>query len=138
ATEIPDLGPAPLVVDVEVAPTIAAGPVAWGLAPHLAELLPGAVSVAPSEVAEVAEVRSKVVIVTTRDAHRHPVASDLVRRLVEASATVVHVETGIPGPGLGAAARIDTHSGSWSSLRAAAELLAFRDGRLRPPTAASR
>ncbi|MBC6451648.1 glycoside hydrolase family 3 protein [Actinokineospora xionganensis] len=135
ATEIPDLGAAPLVVDVEVAPTIAAGPVAWGLAPHLAELLPGAVSVAPSELGDVV---SKVVIVTTRDAHRHPVARELVRRLVDASAIVVHVETGVPGPGLGAAARIDTHGGSWSSLRAAAELLAYRDGRLRPPAAASR
>ncbi|WP_436497519.1 glycoside hydrolase family 3 N-terminal domain-containing protein [Actinokineospora sp. HUAS TT18] len=124
ATPIPDLGAQPVVVDIEVAPTIAAGPVPWGLAPHLAEMLPDAV-VGSADF----DVTGRVVVVTTRDAHRHPHARDLVLRLIKEADAVVHIETGVPGPDLGAAARIDTRSGSWSSLRAAAELLAA--GRLR-------
>ncbi|CRK57453.1 Beta-hexosaminidase [Alloactinosynnema sp. L-07] len=125
ATPIPDLGSRPVVVDIEVTPTIAAGPVPWGLAPHLAEVLPEAV-VGSDDL----DVAGRVVIVTTRDTHRHPHARAEVLRLIKQASAVVHIETGVPGPDLGAAARIDTRGGSWSSLRAAAEVLAA--GRLRP------
>ncbi|SDN36637.1 glycoside hydrolase family 3 protein [Allokutzneria albata] len=113
----------PLVVDVEVAPTIAAGPVPWGLGPHLAELIPGTEVVRTT--GELPAVSSdRPVVVVTRDAHRHSEARDLVLSLAKIGLDLVHVETGVPGPDLGSAARIDTHGGSYVSLRAAAELLA--------------
>jgi len=93
ATPIPDLGAQPVVVDIGATPTIAAGPVPWGLAPHLAEVLPEAVS-----WTEDTDLSGRVVIVATRDAHRHPPARDLVLRLIKQAAAVVHVETGVPAP----------------------------------------
>ncbi|GAA3993893.1 glycoside hydrolase family 3 N-terminal domain-containing protein [Allokutzneria multivorans] len=122
-TGAPTLSAPPLVIDVEVAPTIAAGPVPWGLGPHLAELIPGTEVLRSS--GELPPVSSdRPVVVVTRDAHRHPEARDLVLSLSKIGLDLVHVETGVPGPDLGSAARIDTHGGSYVSLRAAAELLA--------------
>ncbi|MGQ0842423.1 glycoside hydrolase family 3 N-terminal domain-containing protein [Actinokineospora sp.] len=126
ANGIPPLSAHPLVVDVEVDPTIAAGPVPWGLGPHLAELVPGATLLRATDPGPLpaAVRRHRVVVVATRDAHRHPAVRALVADLVRVADTVVHVETGAPGPDLGTAGRIDTHGGSWACLRAAAELLA--------------
>ncbi|MBM7773561.1 beta-N-acetylhexosaminidase [Actinokineospora baliensis] len=125
-THLPALSPELVVVDVEVEPTIAAGPVPWGLGPHLVELLPGtrALRVTAAEPGELFELaRGREVVVTTRDAHRHPAVLELVAGLVRAATAVVHVETGTPGPELGALGRIDTFGGSRSSLRAAAEVI---------------
>ncbi|TQJ00920.1 glycoside hydrolase family 3 N-terminal domain-containing protein [Amycolatopsis cihanbeyliensis] len=121
----------PLVVDVQVAPSMAAGAVPWGLGPRLAELLPGTRTVcAASGELDAGELAARVqgggVVVTTRDAHRYPEATRLVTELVALGLDVVHVETGVPGPDLGAGCRVDTHGGSLVSLHAAAELLAGR------------
>ncbi|EOD63918.1 beta-N-acetylhexosaminidase [Amycolatopsis vancoresmycina DSM 44592] len=121
----PRLAGPPLVVDVQTEPTIAAGPMPWGLGAHLAELVPGtrAMTATPEDAAEVlaAARESRSVVVVTREAHRHP----RVRALLAALSTVdfIRVETGVPGPA-GDGPRIDTFSGSWVSLRAAAEYLA--------------
>ncbi|GLZ38798.1 glycoside hydrolase family 3 N-terminal domain-containing protein [Actinokineospora sp. NBRC 105648] len=131
---LPPLGERPLVVDVEVEPTIAAGPVPWGLGPHLVGLLPDgtAVRVTAAEPGDLLETaRDRDVVVATRDAHRHPAVLDLIAGLVAVAAAVVHVETGTAGPELGTAGRVDTFGGSWSSLRAAAETVAAVSGRLR-------
>ncbi|RLK54245.1 glycoside hydrolase family 3 protein [Actinokineospora cianjurensis] len=125
-SHLPALSPEPLVVDVEVEPTIAAGHVPWGLGPHLVELLPGAralrvTAAQPGELFDLA--RGREVVVTTRDAHRHPAVVDLVAGLVRTATAVVHVETGTSGPDLGTLGRIDTFGGSRSSLRAAAEVI---------------
>ncbi|MDQ3579296.1 MAG: glycoside hydrolase family 3 protein, partial [Actinomycetota bacterium] len=125
----------PLVLDIEVAPTIAAGPVPWGLGPHLLDLVPGAITVCgtPSDRLLGLAAEHRTVIVATRDAHRHPGVCDLIDDLTRVADVVVHVETGVPGPDRGTTARVDTHGGSWSSLRAAAELLAGSTGRRRQP-----
>ncbi|WP_026421974.1 glycoside hydrolase family 3 N-terminal domain-containing protein [Actinokineospora inagensis] len=135
-THLPALSDRPLVVDVVVEPTIAAGNVPWGLGPHVAELLPGstAVRVTAAEPGDLLErAHGREVVVATRDAHRHPAVLDLVSGLVRAAASVVQVETGAPGPELGTLGRIDTFGGSWASLRAAAEVIAGSavSGRLR-------
>ncbi|WP_410639171.1 glycoside hydrolase family 3 protein [Amycolatopsis sp. lyj-346] len=116
----------PLVVDVQTEPTIAAGPVPWGLGAHLAELVPGTrtLTVTPEDVDVVLEAAQgfRSVVVVTREAHRHP----RVRALLAALSALdfIRVETGAPGPGGDAGPRIDTFSGSYVSLRAAAEYLA--------------
>lgn len=116
----------PLVVDVQTEPTIAAGPMPWGLGAHLAELVPGTrtLTATPDDVEAVLSAARDVrsVVVVTREAHRHP----RVRELLAALSTVdfIRVETGVPGPADGDGPRIDTFSGSYVSLRAAAEYLA--------------
>ncbi|WP_235926823.1 glycoside hydrolase family 3 protein [Actinokineospora pegani] len=122
---LPALSGGPLVLDVEVAPTIVAGPVPWGLGAHVRELAPltevvRVDPVDPGAVVELAAARGEVVV-ATRDAHRHPEVAALVRALVAAVPVVVQVETGVPGADLGATGRVDTFGASWSSLRAAAE-----------------
>jgi beta-N-acetylhexosaminidase len=125
----PRLDGPPLVVDVHTEPTIAAGPMPWGLGTHLAELVPGTrtLAVTPEDADAVLEAAQgfRSVVVVTREAHRHP----RVRALLAALSGVdfIRVETGVPGPaddsGLHAP-RIDTFGGSYVSLRAVAEYLA--------------
>lgn len=126
----PTLSGPPLVLDLVVATTIAVGNVPWGLGPVLAELLPGTTVARVSErdgvnaesVAESAGGRP--VVVVTRDAQRFPWVVDLVSSLAKLGLDLIRVETGVPGPDLGIAARLDTHGGSRVCLRAAAEYLA--------------
>ncbi len=132
ATGVPALAAAPLVLDLAVAPSIAVGDVPWGLGPVLAELLPGTTvrtvaegdAIDADAVAEQADGRP--VVVVTRDAQRYPWVVDLVGRLAKLGLDLIRVETGVPGPDLGIAARVDTHGGARVCLRAAAEYLASR------------
>jgi beta-N-acetylhexosaminidase len=123
----PRLDGPPLVVDVRSEPTIAAGPMPWGLGPHLSELVPGTrvLSVSGADVAEVLEAAQgfRSVVVVTREAHRYPEVRALLAALRESTVDFIRVETGAPGPD-GEGDRIDTFSGSYVSLRAAAEYLA--------------
>jgi beta-N-acetylhexosaminidase len=120
----------PVVVDLGVEPSIAVGDVPWGLGPYLVELMPGTSVVSSTSASEMsaAEIASlaagRPVVVVTREAHRHAWATSLVTSLVTIGLDLVHVETGVPGPDLGAVARVDTHGGSRVSLRAAAERIA--------------
>ncbi|MBB5807258.1 beta-N-acetylhexosaminidase [Saccharothrix ecbatanensis] len=120
----------PVVVDLAVEPSIAVGDVPWGLGPYLVELMPGTSVVSSTSASEMsaAEIASlaagRPVVVVTREAHRHAWATSLVTSLVTIGLDLVHVETGVPGPDLGAVARVDTHGGSRVSLRAAAERIA--------------
>ncbi|MEU4740200.1 glycoside hydrolase family 3 N-terminal domain-containing protein [Actinosynnema sp. NPDC023658] len=129
-----ELSGPPVVVDLAVEPSIAVGDVPWGLGPYLVELVPGTTVLSSTsggsgtsgtsadEIAAAASGRP--VVVVTREAHRHAWARELVASLVTIGLDLVHVETGVPGPDLGAAARVDTHGGSRVCLRAAAERIA--------------
>ncbi|WP_447005351.1 glycoside hydrolase family 3 protein [Saccharothrix isguenensis] len=120
----------PVVVDLAVEPSIAVGDVPWGLGPYLVELLPGTSVVSSTSASEMSAAgiaslaAGRPVVVVTREAHRHAWATSLVTSLVTIGLDLVHVETGVPGPDLGAAARVDTHGGSRVSLLAAAERIA--------------
>ncbi|HWD05234.1 MAG TPA: glycoside hydrolase family 3 N-terminal domain-containing protein [Amycolatopsis sp.] len=124
-TGSPRLTGPPLVVDVHTDPTIAAGPMPWGLGPHLRSLVPGTkvLEVSPADTAVVRDASREFadVVVVTRDAHRHPPVLEFLAALSEVD--YIRVETGVPGPNSGAGPRIDTFSGSCVSLRAAAEYL---------------
>src|SRR5262249_35213624 len=108
---------------------IAAGPMPWGLGPHLTELVPGtrALRVSPGDVDTVLAAAKdfRKVVVVTREAHRYPEVVALLSALD--GMDYVRVETGAPGTDLGSRPRIDTFSGSYVSLRAAAELLALTE-----------
>jgi beta-N-acetylhexosaminidase len=124
----PKLDGPPLVVDIETEPNIAAGPMPWGLGSHLTALVPGtrALKVTVDGIATALDaVRgARNVVVVTREAHRHPEVRELLAWLRESTVDFIHVETGAPGPDSGTGPRIDTFSGSYVSLRAAAEYLA--------------
>jgi len=124
----PRLDGPPLVVDVETEPTIAAGPMPWGLGAHLAELVPGtrAITATPDDLDAILKAAQgfRSVVVVTREAHRHPRVRELLAALGESSVDFIRVETGVPGPAAGDGPRLDTFSGSYVSLRAAAEYLA--------------
>ncbi|MCO1579078.1 glycoside hydrolase family 3 protein [Crossiella sp. SN42] len=122
----------PLVVDLEVDPSIAVGAVPWGLGPHLSELLPGTRVLRPGPDGRdeiLGSAHGSPVVVVTRDAHRHAEVRRLVVELASIGLDLVHVETGVPGPDLGSVARIDTHGSAYVCLRAAAELLAANTAR---------
>jgi beta-N-acetylhexosaminidase len=116
-------GPA-LVVDVETAPSIAAGPMPWGLGSYLPELVPGTRAVRTTDHDEIRAAVGDIatVVVVTREAHRHPAIRDLLSSLDDLN--FIHVETGAPGADPGRRPRIDTFSGSRVSMIAAAEYLA--------------
>ncbi|HEX4721143.1 MAG TPA: glycoside hydrolase family 3 N-terminal domain-containing protein, partial [Pseudonocardiaceae bacterium] len=132
ATGVPVLSAPPLVLDVAVAPSIAVGDVPWGLGPVLADMLAGTTVLTVAEgdgidadfVAE--QAGGRPVVVVTRDAQRYPWVVDLIGTLAKLGLELIRVETGVPGPDLGIAARVDTHGGARVCLRAAAEYLASR------------
>jgi beta-N-acetylhexosaminidase len=112
-----------LVVDVESTPTIAAGPMPWGLGQHLVERVPGTRALRNAgrdEILEAAKDAGQVVIVT-REAHRHAHVRELLESLGDLE--FIHVETGTPGADVGSRPRIDTFSGSRVSMIAAADWL---------------
>ncbi|RSN21434.1 beta-N-acetylhexosaminidase [Amycolatopsis sp. WAC 01416] len=124
----PKLAGPPLVIDIETEPIIAAGPMPWGLGSHLTELVPGtrALKVTGNEIATAIDAvhGARDLVVVTREAHRHPEVREFLGWLREAGVDYIRVETGVPGPDTGDGPRIDTFSGSYVSLRAAAEYLA--------------
>lgn len=115
------------MIDIETEPIIAASPMPWGLGSHLTGLVPGtrAVKVTGDEIAIAIEAvqGARDVVVVTREAHRHPEVREFLSWLRESSVDYIRVETGVPGPET-EGPRIDTFSGSYVSLRAAAEYLA--------------
>jgi beta-N-acetylhexosaminidase len=120
----PKLDKPALVIDVETAPSIAAGPMPWGLGSYLPGLVPGTRAIRTTDRAEIlaaAQAAGKVVVVT-REAHRHPAVRELLDALN--GVDLIHVETGAPGADPGSRPRIDTFSGSRVSMIAAAEYLA--------------
>jgi beta-N-acetylhexosaminidase len=134
-TGIPPLAGA-VVVEFDVTPGIAAGPVPWGLAGPLARFLPGiegrgADRDSSLSVAEHLQAGTdRPLIAVVRDAHRHPWVADQLSQLALARPDLVTVETGWPvvdqagtPTGLPGTTTLWTYGGSAVSLRAAAELL---------------
>jgi beta-N-acetylhexosaminidase len=122
----------PLVVQTVVPASIAVGSVPWDLGGRLTELLPGVEvrDIGPDQAAAVSAPTDRPLVVVTRDARLRPWVVDLLTRLAAERPDLIWVETGVPGPDLAIANRLETHSGSAVSLRAAAERLA--EARLTP------
>jgi beta-N-acetylhexosaminidase len=120
---------APLVVELEPEPLVAAGPAAHGLGSEISERRPEAHVVSWRDRPEdpgavIRSAKARPLIVVLRDAARHPwqqaVASELIRLRPDA----VVVETGLPGwlPE-GATATVETYGAGRVNLEAAADLL---------------
>jgi beta-N-acetylhexosaminidase len=125
----PTLSGPPLVVELNVAPTIAVGEVPWSFGAQLQALVPetsvlrlSKQDASLSAIAAVADGRP--VVAVTRDGARYPWIVDLFGELVPSGLNLIRVETGVPGPTLGVSALLDTHGAARVCLRAGAELLA--------------
>ena len=125
----PKLSGPPLVVELNVAPTIAVGEVPWSFGAQLQALVPETTVLRLSkEDASVAAIAAaadgRQVVAVTRDGARYPWIVDLFGALVPSGLDLIRVETGVPGPTLGVSALLDTHGAARVCLRAGAELLA--------------
>jgi beta-N-acetylhexosaminidase len=91
------LSRAPLVVDLEPAPSIAAG-VSPGPGEWLRQALPGAEIVRLDEDASAAtpELDGRQLVLVTRDAHRHAWQRAAVERLLARSGDAIVLEVGLP------------------------------------------
>jgi beta-N-acetylhexosaminidase len=113
-------GEAPVVVQLDPAPTIAVGRTAWGLG----GLLPGASELRVGPDDPLPELPAgRPVVVVARDAARVGWVGRAVAGLLAARPDAVVVEMGLPGPVPPAAGWVATGGASAASARAAAELL---------------
>lgn len=119
---------APTVVTLQPAAMFAVGSVPWGVAPLLAQALPGTRSVALGPDGDVdaalAAAAGDPLVVVARDPHRHAWQSAALDRLLAARPDSVVVEMGLPsGLLLVARGRIDTLGASAVSAAAAVRRL---------------
>jgi beta-N-acetylhexosaminidase len=117
----------PVVAQVRVPATIAAGPVPWGIAPWLA---PGDGEVVdvdeagPGPAALLARAAGRDLVLVVRDSHRYPWMAGLVERLVAERPDAVVVEMGLPvWRPRHAGAFVATHGAARANAAAAMELL---------------
>jgi beta-N-acetylhexosaminidase len=120
---------APLVVELEPEPLVAAGPAAHGLGSAICERRPESEVVAvhdrPEDTAALARsASSRPLVVVLRDAARHPWQQAMASELLRLRPDAVVVETGLPGwlPAR-ATASVETYGAGRVNLEAAAELL---------------
>jgi beta-N-acetylhexosaminidase len=129
----------PLVVQLVPPSNIAVGAVPWGLAPFVpagsyrevstaapAESLAGAVRGLLTDAA------GRSLIIVVRDAHRHPIATQVVDMLLAARPDAILVEMGLPAWRPEATAYVASFGAARSNSRAAAEVLGLI--RQREPT----
>jgi beta-N-acetylhexosaminidase len=123
------LDAAPLVVELEPEPLVAAGPAAHGLGSAISERRPESHVVSWRDRPEdpgavIRSTKARPLVVVLRDAARHSWQQDVASELVGLRPDAVVVETGLPGwlPD-GATASVETYGAGRVNLEAAAELL---------------
>jgi beta-N-acetylhexosaminidase len=123
------LGAAPLVVELEPAPLVAAGPAAHGLGSAINKRRPESEVIAlhdrPEDTAAlVGAANGRPLVVVMRDAARHPWQQAVASELLGLRPDAVVVETGLPGwlPAR-ATASVETYGAGRVNLETAAELL---------------
>jgi beta-N-acetylhexosaminidase len=111
---LPDLAGA-LLVRIDSVPSIAVGPVPWGLPADVA------VDPADSGAADRLLALGRPLVLQVRDAHRSAATAALLGKV--GSATALLVEWGWPGPASSPAPRVCTHGTSLPAYAAVSELL---------------
>jgi beta-N-acetylhexosaminidase len=125
------------VVELDRPANIAAGPVPWGVAAHLAELDPTTTATRIAEGDDraidpaLSAARHRPLVVVVRDPHRRPAQAAVLGALLAARPDAVVVDMGwpsdLPANAFGdrgtVAARITTYGASRASGRAVARLL---------------
>ena len=119
---------APVVVTLQPAAMVAVGAVPWGVAPLLAQAVPGTrtVQVGPDDdvAAALATAAGAPLVVVARDPHRHAWQAAALDRILTSRPDSVVVEMGLPsGLPLAARGRIDTLGASAVSAASAVRRL---------------
>lgn len=113
----------PLVVEVNTRHSQAVDPATpTGVTAALTRLLPDTAMLRLEPDGELPALDDRPVVLVVHDAARHAWVRDVVAKAVAARPDVIVVDTGIPGPPVGAA-HIATHGISRVSAQAAAEWL---------------
>jgi beta-N-acetylhexosaminidase len=119
----------PLVVELEPAPMVAAGPHAHGLGNEISARRPGSEVLALNEAPRdnrrlVRSAEGRPLVLVLRDAARHRWQQAVASRVIELRPDAVVVETGLPGwlPS-GATAYVETCGAGRVNIEAAADLL---------------
>jgi beta-N-acetylhexosaminidase len=123
----------PLLIELVPPANIAVGKVPWGLGEFVGDVLriaAAAQDCAPADLRPVlAAASGRSLLVVTRDAHRYPVARQVVAELLSARPDAVVVEMGLPGwhpadrAGRPAGVFVATYGATGASSRAVAGLL---------------
>ncbi|MGH3465494.1 MAG: glycoside hydrolase family 3 protein [Kribbellaceae bacterium] len=114
----------PLVVEVDTPPSIAAGPVPWGVGSWLSEAEVVRVAAARADAnALLTRAGGRSLVVVVKDAHRHPDSRALVSALVLARPDATVIEMGLPIWQPDSAAYIATYGAARANTQAAIELL---------------
>ena len=117
----------PVVVELEPAPSMAAGPMPQGPGEWLRNLVPEAEIVRPQnglvETALAAAASGRRLVIVTRDAHRHEWSRQVIEELVDRSEDAVVVELGLPYWHPGAGTFVATYGAGRVNVEAAVEAL---------------
>jgi beta-N-acetylhexosaminidase len=120
----------PLVVQIVPPPNLAVGMVPWGLRPWLADGSYREVSTdtpaaeLPAIAARLlADATGRSLVIVVRDAHRYPLAADIVSQLVAARPDAVVLEMGLPVWRPAGGRYVASYGAAQSSAQAAAEVL---------------
>jgi beta-N-acetylhexosaminidase len=123
----------PVVVELEPAPSMAAGPMPQGPGEWFRKLVPEAEIVRPQngliETALAAAAAGRRLVIVTRDAHRHEWSRQVIEELVERSDNAVFVELGLPYWHPGSGTFVATYGAGRVNVEAAAEALYSRSRR---------
>ena len=120
----------PVVVELEPAPSMAAGPMPQGPGEWFRNVVPEAVIVRPQngliETALAAAAAGRRLVIVTRDAHRHEWSRQVIEELVSRSEDAVFVELGLPYWHPGSGTFVATYGAGRVNVEAAAEALYSR------------
>jgi beta-N-acetylhexosaminidase len=123
----------PVVVELEPAPSMAAGPMPQGPGEWFRNVVPEAEIVRPQnglvETALAAAAAGRRLVIVTRDAHRHEWSRQVIEELVSHSEDAVFVELGLPYWHPKAGTFVATYGAGRVNVEAAAEALYSRSRR---------
>jgi beta-N-acetylhexosaminidase len=123
----------PVVVELEPAPSMAAGPMPLGPAEWFRNVVPEAEIVRPQnglvETALAGAAAGRRLVILTRDAHRHEWSREVIEQLVGGSRDAVLVELGLPYWHPGSGTFVATYGAGRVNVEAAAEALYSRSRR---------
>jgi beta-N-acetylhexosaminidase len=117
----------PVVVELEPAPSMAAGPMVQGPGEWFRNLVPDTEIVRPQnglvETALAVAAAGRRLVIVTRDAHRHEWSRHVIEELVSRSDDAVFVELGLPYWHPGSGTFVATYGAGRVNVEAAAEAL---------------
>jgi beta-N-acetylhexosaminidase len=117
-----------LVLELQDDPSLAAGPVPWGVGAHIAERLPGTVVASiwesgPAPGTVLARYPNRPIVISVRDLRSRPWQKDMVNLVREHDPNAIVVDHGMPEPGTFEEPYVLTYGASRVAAATAADLI---------------